>query len=1175
MTTGQLLAGTSLLDVLCTDARNEVGTFGHTGSNALLRMYDLNDPINRGYQMGMSNNAFLIKKYGAGQRSFVGIGSITNAPVCLEIHGTDAVLMPAGETSDRPLAPVQGHMRFNKTQQTFEGYANGNWGSLGGVKSIDQRTYITAENGGNLTFISNDATLLKIAATSNVTVYGNLAATGVGTTWGHITATSFVGIGSSITQLNAGNISTGTLALGKGGTGVGTAPANGQLLIGNGSSYALANITGGTGVSVANSSGSITLAIGQAVGIGSFVQFGSLGVGTPASGSAGELKATGFVGFGTSITQLNAGNIFTGILAVGRGGTGLDTAPTNGQLLIGDGSAFTLADITGGTGISAAKSAGSITVAIAQAVGIGSSVQFGSIGVGTPASGVAGEVKATGFVGFGTSIAQLNAGNIATGTLAVTRGGTGVGTSTGTGSVVLSASPTLTGTVTGDTFSGNGSLLTNLNASNVSTGALAVARGGTGTALTLGKVLVGNGTSPVLQPTNLHWDNTNSRLGIGNASPTQTLHVSGNITSTGNNNVGTQFLGLATDTVGAPSFSWTNDANTGMYRPGTDMLGIVTGGIERVRVLANGDVGIGMTAPESKVQINGTVNIRNFSTLIISSISAENNRTYVVNGITVSAKACGTGAGGYHSIVLDNTGGVHTWGQNDWGQLGNNNLNVFSSTPINVSTFGSLPGRTLIGVSAGINHTLAIDSTNVLHGWGANREGQLGINNSITQYIATPMIISTFGSLSGRMVVAACAGGGNNSIALDSTGAVHTWGINNFGQLGRNNTVTSFIPVNISTFGSLSGRTVVAIATSGAHTIALDSTSGLHTWGFNGNGQLGNNSITNSLIPVSVNAFGSLSGRTVVGFASGTYSTIAVDSTGNVHTWGNNQNGSLGNNSTNNSLIPVNVSSFGSLSGRKVVAVAMAAHSLALDSTGQVHAWGPNNNYQLGNNSTVNSLIPVNVSSFGSLSGRTVVAIACGQAGHNLALDSTGVLHSWGEGAFGMQGNNIDFTQSPIPQNNISFVQTPKGLGIGITPFYQLHLSSDSAAKPATSTWTVSSDERLKTEIEVADYDRCYEIVKSLDLKSYNWNSNIPQLMQSVGTDHHRLGWIAQDIEPIFPKAINVVPDLYGLSNVLNVNFDQVYAVRYGAVKKIIEKLSILMDKVDNMEHDILVLKTK
>jgi hypothetical protein len=60
------------------------------------------------------------------------------------------------------------------------------------------------------------------------------------------------------------------------------------------------------------------------------------------------------------------------------------------------------------------------------------------------------------------------------------------------------------------------------------TGVLPVANGGTNTTtLTANKVMVGNGTSGVLTPTNLHWDNTNSRLGIGNASPVDKLDVTG------------------------------------------------------------------------------------------------------------------------------------------------------------------------------------------------------------------------------------------------------------------------------------------------------------------------------------------------------------------------------------------------------------------------------------------------------------------------------------------------------------------------------------------------------------------------------------------------------------------------------------------------------------------------
>jgi len=63
-------------------------------------------------------------------------------------------------------------------------------------------------------------------------------------------------------------------------------------------------------------------------------------------------------------------------------------------------------------------------------------------------------------------------------------------------------------------------------------------------------------------------------------------------------------LGPAADTSNAPGFSWSGDSNTGIYRPATDAVGLVTGGVERMRVLANGNVGIGTTNPLSKLEVN-------------------------------------------------------------------------------------------------------------------------------------------------------------------------------------------------------------------------------------------------------------------------------------------------------------------------------------------------------------------------------------------------------------------------------------------------------------------------------------------------------------------------------------------------------------------------------------------
>lgn len=110
-----------------------------------------------------------------------------------------------------------------------------------------------------------------------------------------ITASGTIsGNGSGVTSINAGNISSGTLAVGRGGSGQ-TSYTNGQLLIGNSTGNTLnkATLTGTANrVTVSNGAGTITLSGPQDLATGSSVRFGSLGIGTAASGTAGEIRAT-------------------------------------------------------------------------------------------------------------------------------------------------------------------------------------------------------------------------------------------------------------------------------------------------------------------------------------------------------------------------------------------------------------------------------------------------------------------------------------------------------------------------------------------------------------------------------------------------------------------------------------------------------------------------------------------------------------------------------------------------------------------------------------------------------------------------------------------------------------------------------------------------------------------
>ena len=182
-------------------------------------------------------------------------------------------------------------------------------------------------------------------------------------------------------------------------------------------------------------------------------------------------------------------------------------------------------------------------------------------------------------------------------------------------------------------------------------------------------------------------------------------------------------------------------------------------------------------------------------------------------------------------------------------------------------------------------------------------------------------------------------------------------------------------------------------------------------------------------------------------------------------------------------------------------------------------------------------------------------------------------------------------------------IDSSGNVGIGtMSPSAQLELSTDSAKKPSTNTWTIASDARLKTNIVDADKNRCYEIVKEVPLKRYTWKNEV--YSQDQVRDRSKLGWIAQDVEAVFPKAVgtnrfaynqvfedvvtpevdpdgNPVLDENGnpktktekrlvsedvIEDCKDLNSDQIYAVMYGTIQKLIEKIEMLESKVAALE---------
>ena len=150
-------------------------------------------------------------------------------------------------------------------------------------------------------------------------------------------------------------------------------------------------------------------------------------------------------------------------------------------------------------------------------------------------------------------------------------------------------------------------------------------------------------------------------------------------------------------------------------------------------------------------------------------------------------------------------------------------------------------------------------------------------------------------------------------------------------------------------------------------------------------------------------------------------------------------------------------------------------------------------------------------------------------------------------------------------------VVTYAALGVARgTPTYTLHLGDDSAAKQSTSTWTVWSDQRIKQNIEVADVSLCYSIVKSLKLKRFTWDpSYIPTI-----DDRSSVGWIAQDVKQIFPKAVNIQSNEF-FSDFHHLNVDQIYKTMYGALTKVIEDKEALEAKYEALLARVVALEGK
>lgn len=235
--------------------------------------------------------------------------------------------------------------------------------------------------------------------------------------------------------------------------------------------------------------------------------------------------------------------------------------------------------------------------------------------------------------------------------------------------------------------------------------------------------------------------------------------------------------------------------------------------------------------------------------------------------------------------------------------------------------------------------------------------------------------------------------GDAHSLALDTNGHLWAWGYNGNGQFGNGSTTNSSSAIAITPT-----KTYSQISAKGQLSLALDTSGHLWSWGSNANGELGNGGTTSSPSPIAITPT-----KTYSQISAGVSYALAIDSSGHLWSWGSNFYGQLGNGSASGGsvLSPVAINpgqTFSQISAGQTI-------STALDTNGKLYSWGQFSGN--GTNTQMNSPVAITPT-------KTYTKISSGPQ-FVLALDSSNQLWGWGYGASGQlgSGSSPTWTWSP------------------------------------------------------------------------------------------------------------------------------------------------------------------
>ena len=256
------------------------------------------------------------------------------------------------------------------------------------------------------------------------------------------------------------------------------------------------------------------------------------------------------------------------------------------------------------------------------------------------------------------------------------------------------------------------------------------------------------------------------------------------------------------------------------------------------------------------------------------------------NWRSFSGKAGGTTSAFMMATKTDGT--LWTWGQNRYGQLGQNG-NELSSNGISSPTQVGSGTDWSNEISRGVQYAVAIKTDGTLWGWGQNQQGQLGQNIG-TAVADRSSPVQVPGTTWSKAYAA-----GSFTAAIKTNGELWMWGYQNKGNLGQNQGGTARYSSPVQVPGTTWDKADVG----NSHTLAIKTDGTLWAWGDGGGGALGQNQPNTAHYSSPVQIPGTNWKNC---YGGGANRSAAINTDGELFIWGPNAKGDLGQNQNQSAL---------------------------------------------------------------------------------------------------------------------------------------------------------------------------------------------------------------------------------------------------------------------------------